>query len=168
MIVTSATAHAIEVGCATLTVSAGLAAWFDGRYRRIPNWLCAVTTAAGFGFAVWITGFPGAFSYALHFLIALVGGMVLFRLGVFGGGDAKYYAAVAAWFALKQAVALLLAVTTSGLILLIVWFVARRVAGMPIRRSTGAGLDGLPYGIAIGAGAVITATSMIPSASQVV
>jgi len=94
--------------------------------------------------------------------------MALLRMSVFGGGDAKYYAAVAAWFALGHAVQLLLSVTLSGLVLLLVWFVGRRLAGVPIRRRATGGMDGLPYGIAIGAGAVLTAASLIPAAAQVV
>jgi prepilin peptidase CpaA len=158
----------LQGACAALVVSAALAGWNDVRHRRIPNWLCTVTALAGLGFAVWLSGFPAAWSNGLHFLIALVAGMLLFRMGVFGGGDAKYYAAVAAWFSLGHAVMLLLAVTLSGLVLLVVWFSARRLAGIPVRRKLTGGMDALPYGIAIGAGAAITAALQIPSAAQIV
>ena len=168
MIFTQATAFGLQAACAALAVSAVAAGWSDARHRRIPNWLCAATAIAGLAFAIWANGWHGALGNALHFLIALIAGMALFRMRVFGGGDAKYYAAVAAWFSLQQAVLLLLAVTLSGLVLLVIWFATRRLAGMPIRKTAGTGMDGLPYGIAIGAGAVITAASMIPSASQIV
>ena len=96
----------------------------------------------------------GPASHALHMLIALIGGMILFRFGIFGGGDAKFYAAVAAWFALGKAVLLLVDVALCGLVLLIFWFVYRRVMGYPIRQSGGTVFDGLPYGLAIGVGAI--------------
>jgi len=167
MIVTASTAIAMQGACVALAISALTAGWFDARYRRIPNWLCVATGGVGLAYALWLSG-AGAWSNGLHSLIALIVGMVLFRMGIFGGGDAKYYTAVATWFALGQAVLLLLAVTLSGLALLVVWFTARRLAGIPIRRRPGGGMDGLPYGIAIGAGAVISAVYILPSASQVI
>lgn len=152
-------------GAVLLLLSALVASWYDGRYRRIPNWLCAATALAGLAVTAWSAGPTALPGNALHLLIALVVGMVLFRLGVFGGGDAKYYAAVAGWFGMAKAVLLLLSVTMSGLVLLVIWFTSRRLAGVPIRRTAGSGLDGLPYGIAIGAGAVIAMATTLPPAS---
>jgi prepilin peptidase CpaA len=78
-------------------------------------------------------------------------------MGVFGGGDAKFYAAVAAWFALGKAVLLLVSISLSGLALLVVWFSYRRMRRLPIGRSAGGThFDSLPYGVAIGSGAVLT------------
>jgi prepilin peptidase CpaA len=130
------------------------AAWLDLKFRRIPNWLCVATAATGLVAAFWFGSFPALGSHVLHMFAALVGGMLLFGLGVFGGGDAKFYAAVAAWFALGKAWLLMMAVAMCGLVLLIVWFTYRRLAGYPVRKKDGAGFDGLPYGIAIGAGAM--------------
>ena len=146
------------ISLAVLALACLFAAWLDVRHRRIPNGLCAATAVAGLLGGYFLGGTSGLLSNALHCLAALVGGMVLFKLGVFGGGDAKFYAAVAAWFALAKGILLLVAVTLSGVALLIVWFTYRRVAGLPIGRKAGSGFDGLPYGIAIGAGALITAT----------
>ncbi|MEP6867559.1 MAG: prepilin peptidase [Novosphingobium sp.] len=147
------------LGLAILGLSAVIAGWYDGRYRRIPNWLCAATALAGLAFGLWSVGFPVIISNALHLFAALLGGMILFRVGAFGGGDAKYYAAIAAWFGLGKAILLLLCVALSGLVLLIIWFSYRRLAGYQIRKRAGTGLDGLPYGIAIGSGAIITMMS---------
>lgn len=142
---------------APLAVLIGLcavAAWLDLTQRRIPNWLCGLTAVAGLVAAAWLDGFGGLGSHALHMIVALLGGMALFALGGFGGGDAKFYAGVAAWFGFGEGLRLLLCVALSGLLLLIVWFVYRRIRGIPVRRAKDGPWDGLPYGIAIGGGAI--------------
>ncbi|HEX7750942.1 MAG TPA: prepilin peptidase [Novosphingobium sp.] len=137
-------------------VAACLAAgWGDLSVRRIPNWLCAATAIAGLGFAFLAGGWPALGAHAAHAALALVIGMGLFAVGAFGGGDAKFYAAVAAWFALGEAAVLLMAVALCGLVLLLVWFTYRRAAGKPVRRTGGDPADSLPYGLAIGGGAMI-------------
>lgn len=141
---------------AGLLIAASLAAsWNDACHRRIPNWLCAATAIAGLVVALVLSGLPALGGHALHAAIALVIGMLLFKFGIIGGGDAKFYAAMAAWFALPQAVALLVSVTLCGFVLLVVWFGHRRATGKPIGRPGGEPSEGLPYGIAIGAGAVV-------------
>lgn len=139
-----------------LVAACAIAGWNDVYHRRIPNWLCAATAVAGLAFALFAGGLPALGSHALHGALALVAGMLLFRLGVLGGGDAKFYAAAAAWFALEQGLLLLISVALGGLLLLIVWFIYRRAAGKPVRRSGGDPGDSLPYGVAIGAGALVS------------
>ena len=140
-----------------ILVLLGLAAcWLDATVRKLPNWLSLLTALVGLGLAVSSAGLSGLGSHLVHMLIALAIGMVLFRLGVVGGGDAKFYAGVAAWFSLSDAVGLILAVSLSGLAIFLVWFAWRRLSGKPIRggaHQTDA--DKLPYGIAIAAGAII-------------
>lgn len=132
----------------------GAAAWLDLTRRRIPNWLCAVTALAGLAL-VALTGSLGDLgSHAAHMLAALLGGMGLFALGGFGGGDAKFYAGVASWFGFGQAPLLLLWVALSGLVLLVGWFTYRRLRRIPLRRKMQGPFDGLPYGMAIASGAV--------------
>ncbi len=141
---------------AVLVTACVTAAWLDVRYRRIPNLLCVWTAIAGLMAAVLLPSDAGGLaSHALHMLIALIAGMILFRFGIFGGGDAKFYAAVAAWFALGNGTLLLVDVALCGLVLLVFWFTFRRLKGYPIRRSGGTVFDGLPYGLAIGAGAIM-------------
>lgn len=115
----------------------------------------AATAIAGLalGFATGGAGMLGW--HAAHAAIALVAGMLLFRIGLFGGGDAKFYAAVAAWFPLAAAPRLLISVALSGLALLVVWFVYRRATGKPISRNGDNPGDKLPYGIAIAIGALV-------------
>lgn len=132
------------------------AGWLDLKYRRIPNWLCAMTALAGLGYAAWSAGLPPLGSHALHLAIALAVGIGLFALGIVGGGDAKFYAAVAGWFALGQAIALAVTVSLVGLVLLFVWFGWRRLAGKPVRVRGGTAFDSLPYGIAIAGGGLLS------------
>ena len=132
------------------------ASWSDLRHRRIANWLSAATAAGGLSFAAFEGGFQGLGNHALHMSIALIGGMVLFRFGVFGGGDAKFYAAVASWFSTGRAILLLLTVSLFGVVLLFVWFAVRRLSGKPVRVKNSTAFDSLPYGISIAAGAVIS------------
>lgn len=125
---------------------------FDLKSRRLPNLLSLAAWIAGIGFALAAGGLAGALSPLGHSLIALVVGMGLFRLGAIGGGDAKFYAGIAAWFALGQGLLLLLCVALAGAVLV----VAMMGAGMlrrqnrEDRRRT---MSELPYGVAIAAGA---------------
>lgn len=139
-----------------LAVMAALGAigvWLDVRDRRLPNWLCLAVLIAGLaaGFALHDASWAG--SSALHTLAALVVGMGLFALGVIGGGDAKFYAAMASWFPLPAAIPLLGMVSAIGLVLLLGWLAWRRM-----RRSEAPATSGdfakFPYGVAISAGAL--------------
>src|SRR3546814_2063409 len=57
-----------------------------------------------------------------HAAIALVVGMVLFGMRIVGGGDAKYYAALALWFRLGEAWRLLAFVSLAGAVFFLAWF----------------------------------------------
>lgn len=135
------------------------ASWSDTFQRKIANWLCVLTAVAGLTVAAVVAGLPALGSHALHLAVALVVGMVLFRFGMIGGGDAKFYAACAGWFAWPDAARLLVWVSIAGLLLFLGWFTIRRVMRKPIRAKSESNFDKLPYGIAIGAGAVITAVT---------
>ena len=139
---------------ALLIAAGAFASWSDTFHRRIPNWLSAATAVAGLITGFLLGGLPALGSQAAHAAIALIVGMLLFRIGLFGGGDAKFYAAVAAWFRLAQATMLLVYVTLCGLAVLVVWFVLRRIQGKPIRQRSNKPGDSLPYGIAIAGGAI--------------
>lgn len=128
----------------------------DIRFRRLPNWLCAVAAVAGLASGFAIGGVSWAGMSALHALIALIIGMAVFATGAIGGGDAKFYAAIAAWFPLGKAPLLLGAVSIAGLLLLIAWLPVRKYA---MSGSSKLGPDDafrkLPYGVAISTGAFI-------------
>ena len=130
------------------------AAISDLRSFRIPNALPA-TLILLFAAAHGLAGFPvPVWENLLHFLVSLIVGMVLFSRGWFGGGDAKLYAAAALWFNWSGAIALLFMTTIAGLILA-VSFVAARMMGL--RKNVAKQDRRIPYGVAIAAGAILTA-----------
>ena len=137
---------------AVFAAFAAAGAWSDARHRTIPNALNVAMAVLGIA-AVWLTlGGHDALWAAAHFLIALVVGMAIYALRVWGGGDAKFYAATAAWFPLREAPALLVGVALAGLVLVLVWLPTRRFI-----RGQGHGLKTqVPYGLAIAAGGLIT------------
>jgi prepilin peptidase CpaA len=135
-----------------------LGAASDLRSRMIPNALSVVLAVLGIG-VTWLEyGGVAAGSAFAHLLIALVVGMVLYALGMWGGGDAKFYAGSAAWFTLVDLPRLILTISLAGLLLLIVWFVVRRLRkGAAVKGRQGE----LPYGVAIAAGGIITAAARL-------
>ena len=145
-----------------------VAAASDLRYRRIPNLIPALIVLL---FIVgWLLGFPFTgpwWAHGFHFVAALLVGMLLFRFGWFGGGDAKLYAACALWFSFSDALLLMFVTTASGAVIVLVRalaIVARSIFGSP-----GAPPDGprqrraprtIPYGIAIAAGGIASLYSV--------
>ena len=127
---------------------------YDLRFRRIPNWLCGLALASGIAMA-FLDQVGGPASHGLHAFLALVVGLLFFGLKMLGGGDVKFYAGLASFFPLAKATALLLYISISGIVLVAIWFVSRRLAGIPMRGRSGGKSDELPYGIAIGAGAIL-------------
>ncbi|MBX7458993.1 prepilin peptidase [Qipengyuania sp. 1NDH17] len=120
--------------------------------RRLPNILCGVMLLAGFGLAFASGGWTALGLHAAHSVLALVVGYLLFLAGVFGGGDGKFYAAAASFFPLSGMLMLFVAITAAGLLLYIFWSLLTRI--MPSRIGKGGDFGKLPYGVAIGGGAL--------------
>ncbi|WP_068083362.1 A24 family peptidase [Novosphingobium rosa] len=128
----------------------------DLRFRRLPNLLNTAMVICG----LLVTASSGSLgdlaSHAMHVGLALMAGGLLFYLGIVGGGDAKFYAAAAAWFGIGQAWWLALAIVFSGGVMAFCWMSARLLA---TRSISGRGRDGqrvsLPYGVPIAMGAMI-------------
>jgi prepilin peptidase CpaA len=135
-----------------IAVLAVSAAWSDLRSRTIPNWLCLLTACLGILSAAIFSGWQPALWHVAHMLLALAIGMVLFGLHWWGGGDSKFYAAVAAWVPLSGFFALLVWIALAGLVLVAGAYLLRRLKAPEERRS----LDSLPYGVAISAGILCT------------
>jgi prepilin peptidase CpaA len=141
------------VATSLLALLALAGAGLDMASRRLPNWLCLVTALAGLAMA-YAQGEIGALaSPALHAALALIAGMVLFRFGWIGGGDAKFYAACAAWFPLASGLYLLGAVSLAGLVVITAWFGWRQLTRARTRGRGGA-FSMVPYGLAVAIGAV--------------
>src|SRR5690606_7702139 len=105
--------------------AAGLGAFLDLRDRRLPNWLCAVLAVAAAGGLAYSAGFETLAWAFLHAVLALAVGMVLFRFGAIGGGDAKFYAAAACAVPFGQALVLLGWTSVVGLGLIVVMLLMR-------------------------------------------
>jgi prepilin peptidase CpaA len=132
-----------------------LACWFDIRERRLPNGLVLATLAAGLGLAGWHGGIEAVPWHLAHLAIALAAGIGLYAIRALGAGDAKYYAALAAWFALGDGLKLLMAVSFAGLILTLGWLAWRKFSGKPAPRKPLDDMDKVPFGVAMAAGAVL-------------
>jgi prepilin peptidase CpaA len=141
----------------------------DYRHLKIPNWisvaLCGVFLAYAPHFATWsdILGHIGVASAVLVLAIAL------YALGWFGGGDVKLLAAVALWAGPHQVFEL--AVLTGliggalGVLLLALRLLLHRRPSLwcpaPLDRVLVWARQGVcPYGLAIGAAALICVPKM--------
>ena len=140
-----------------LALSGLYAAWSDLRSRRLSNGLCLIVAAAGILLQLTFGGLAGAGSAAIHGGIALAVGAVLFAFGGLGGGDAKYYAAVACWFELSRAFTLLAMVSIAGLVLAAGWLLALRTGAMRAANQANDRRTMVPFGVAIAVGAVLAA-----------
>ncbi|MFM5948353.1 MAG: prepilin peptidase [Novosphingobium sp.] len=144
-------------GLAALLGLGGIGSWLDLTQRRLPNWLSGLALLAGLLAAIALGGAAAAGWHALHAAAALIVGMGLYALGVIGAGDAKYYAALAAWFPVAEGLRLFVAVSMSGLVLLIVSVSIRLISGKKLLSGGAEGQEGLPYGVAIAGGAALLA-----------
>ena len=138
------------------------AAWSDVKYRRLPNVLVLLVAGMGLSYAAIDAGLSAAGSGLLHGLAALLVGLALYSRGVVGGGDIKYYAAVAMWFPLGQGFRLLGVVSLAGLALVLGWLIWRRLTGKTVNFKASEDSDKLPFGVAIAAGAVLAAFGNLP------
>jgi prepilin peptidase CpaA len=94
----------------------------------------------------------------LHASIALVAGMALFKFGMIGAGDAKFYAAAAAGIPLDKALTFLGWTSAAGLALLFAMVLARLVRPGSRKLSSLRGWS-VPYGVAIFGGFALTLTA---------
>lgn len=140
-----------------LATSSLYAAWSDLRHRRLSNLLVACTAASGLVLAIMHGGYAAFGSTVLHSIIALTLGLPLFGWGLFGGGDVKYYAAVAAWFPVEQGFRLLASVSLTGAVLAAAWLIGQRIGIIPRAKSAETHNEKLPFGVAIGSGALLAA-----------
>ncbi|HYD06280.1 MAG TPA: prepilin peptidase [Reyranella sp.] len=141
------------VATSLLALCALTGAWLDVATRRLPNWLCLATALAGLTVTVASGGLNDAISPALHAGLALAVGMALFGSGLIGGGDAKFYAACAAWFPLSAGFWLVFAVSLAGLLLVLGWLGYRKLTRAKPSEKTG-NFALVPYGLAVAAGAL--------------
>jgi prepilin peptidase CpaA len=140
-----------------------LAALQDMAMLKISNFLSGAVLLLGVA-AVFVAG-PRAdlWENGLVFLIALVIGTFLFGRGILGGGDVKLFAATILWFELGGALRFLVATAIAGGALALAIILLRLLpwpdkvkARIKLLQPRG----GIPYGIAIAAGAIFTALAL--------
>lgn len=139
-----------------LLACAVLGAAIDIKERRLPNWLCLVSAIVAVAHTAVTYGVDGLISALLHCALALVIGMGLFRIGFVGGGDAKFYAALAIAFPMAKALPFFGWTSVVGLVLVVAMIVVRALRSSVMGHELAVFKFTVPYGVAIGGGAVVT------------
>lgn len=142
-------------GLAVLSGLGACAAYLDIRFRLLPNLLCLVVLLSGLVMGYRIGGGAWVGWSLLHGVAALIVAMALFRFNLIGGGDGKLYASVAAWLPLKFAPVLAIGISTSGLALVLVWFLGGKRLVTNVKGQERMAFAKLPYGVAIALGGIL-------------
>lgn len=148
--------------CGAVVAVGLLAAYYDCRWRRIPNWLTYPAAAVAIVARLALGGPVVAAQGAVGLASALVIMAVLFAGGIMGGGDVKLAAALGGWIGWQAIPRALFYMALLGAGLSLVMVAATRRA----RSMGGAGDDEevprverrrmtVPYGVAIAGGAVL-------------
>jgi prepilin peptidase CpaA len=109
---------------AFLAIALGIAAFFDLRSRRIPNWLNLSIIVASVTFYIVTSGFEGLLFSVEGMFVGLGIMLVPYLMGGMGAGDAKLMAAVGSILGPKGViVAILYTVIIGGIydIILLLW-----------------------------------------------
>jgi prepilin peptidase CpaA len=143
-----------------LPILLAAAAGWDLASFTIPNFLSAALVASFVLFLpVAHIGWHAAGMHVLAGLIGLIAGFGLFALNYIGGGDAKLFAAVALWLGFGDLLSYaLVASMFGGLLTLTILALRQWPLPAPIARQAWigrlhAGNAGIPYGVALAAGA---------------
>ena len=142
-------------GLSVLAAITVIGCYLDIKYRRLPNWLCLAAAAGGLVYVLLSADLHAAIMAAAHGAAALVLGMVIFKFGMFGGGDAKFYGGLACWIPISKGFSLLALASVCTLVFVLVWFVAS--AGKQNKDAGGGGKKAmLPFGVPISIASWIT------------
>lgn len=137
---------------ALLVLCLAAAAIEDARWLRISN-LTSVAVLVGALAAMAIAGLSlDLWQNFAVFVALLVLGTVAFGAGLMGGGDVKLFAALGLWVDLRGGFWLVTAIFLAGGVIALVYVLARRIRRRAGPRKKG---QGIPYGIAIAAGAAM-------------
>jgi prepilin peptidase CpaA len=109
-----------QMALAAAATVALVAAVFDARSRRIPNWLSASALAGGLLFRGLGEGAAGLTDAAAGFAIGALPLLVLWLIGSGGGGDVKLMGALSVWLGYQQSVLLLVGSAVAVLIVHVV------------------------------------------------
>ena len=136
------------------------AAFSDVAHYTIPNGI-SLALVACFAIAAPLVGLSWA-ATGIHVAVglgALLLGFGLFHARMMGGGDAKLFAAGALWFGLDGLATYILGIALAGgllcLVILAYRAIPRPVASVAWLRALHDRANGIPYGVAIAAGAIV-------------
>jgi prepilin peptidase CpaA len=151
----------ILAGLALPALLAAAAGW-DLTSYTIPNFLSVMIVAVFAAFALASGMPPGVLgSHALAGAIALAAGFALFALGYVGGGDAKLFGAIVLWLGFRDLLdfAFLASLFGGALALLLLslrrWPLPAALMGQGWLVRLHDARSGIPYGIALAAGALV-------------
>lgn len=143
-----------------------LAALQDAMMLKISNYICGAVLLLGIAGAVIAGPQTGLWENGVAFVLALAIGTFLFGRGILGGGDVKLFAATVLWFDLGASLRVLTWTAIAGGVLAVIIILARTLPWPEAIRSRMRVLQpkaGIPYGIAIAAGAIITSLQLMGS-----
>lgn len=109
----------------TMMVLNGLVAIYDFSFYRIPNMLVLTLIVIYFTTAPFFLGTDEIIISSGIFAGALAIGFVLFFVGLFGGGDAKYLAATAMWAGPEHILPFIIIVALAGGVLALCYLIAQ-------------------------------------------
>lgn len=154
---------AIQVISSGLRVFVLVVLWWlavsDVRYRRLPN---VGALIIGLTFAVFAAlnhiGWHYVATHVLTGIVALVICLVLFALRILGGGDAKLLSVLFLWSGPLLAAPMLTVISLTGTVVGVLSYATRRLEpgkGRGVVRALAlfSAARGVPYGVAIAAGA---------------
>ncbi|HEX6624186.1 MAG TPA: A24 family peptidase [Pyrinomonadaceae bacterium] len=104
----------VIASAALLIPLAGLIAYYDVIYRRIPNWLVLITLITGLILNILFGGIDGALASLGGCLLAFVAMLVLHVFGAMGAGDVKLFAAVGSVIGLQYIMPTFVVVLLTG------------------------------------------------------
>lgn len=154
-----------------------LTMYFDGRYRRIPNFITLPAIVFGLIYHTHNTGLSGLVQALLGLLVGTVLLFIPFILGGIGAGDVKFLAAIGsitgtAFVVSSFLYGAIMGGAWAGLILIrqgslltslgnIGWntmalFSSQKNSTVPLKTISDGKEWGFPYGIVMGIGAIIT------------
>lgn len=113
----------IIASAALLIPLAGLIAYYDVVYRRIPNQLVLVTLIAGLSLNGFFGGFDGALASLGGCVLAFGAMMMLHVFGAMGAGDVKLFAAIGSVIGLHYVVSTFVVVVVTGGVLAVITMV---------------------------------------------
>src|SRR3954452_17259203 len=127
---------------ATVASAALIASYCDIRFRRIPQWLVAVTAVAGVAGQTIGFGWRGLFRAVEAGALGLLVLGLLYLAGTMGGGDVKLFAAISCAVGMNGLWVFARITGVLGAVLAIFYLASVAPFGGP--------RVGLPYGVAVG------------------